>query len=302
MLKAKFQQWLSQRFQFDKTKKLKQRDVLIFIYQQGYLYLVLILITFIAGVNYANNLILGFCFLISAILCISFYLTFKQLHLLEIEVILPEVGQVSEQLTVRIHLKSEVKTSRHLYFNVDGELKPILLIDGSQVVDLSFIPKDRGLFKIPSIQVYSTYPLGLVRTWTYLYLIDGIWIAPQSQSFQNEFDTSSDSGLPDMDEFRELRNYQIGDSLQTISWKQAARGQGLYVKQFEEQTDLNVITIDYQKMPSPEHEERLRLMMGLIESCEQKKTPYSVLLKDQVLEKGCGEQHLINAKLILAQA
>jgi hypothetical protein len=43
------------------------------------------LITFIAGINYANNLILGFCFLISAILCISFYLTFKQLHGFKIE-------------------------------------------------------------------------------------------------------------------------------------------------------------------------------------------------------------------------
>src|SRR5690606_40156381 len=66
-------------------KQFSQRDILVFIYRQGYLYLILILITFIAGVNYANNLILGFCFLISAILCISFYLTFKQLHGLQID-------------------------------------------------------------------------------------------------------------------------------------------------------------------------------------------------------------------------
>ena len=63
-----WQKWLAKRFQFEKTKQLSQKDILIFIYQQGYLYGVLILITFIAGVNYANNLILGFCFLISAIL------------------------------------------------------------------------------------------------------------------------------------------------------------------------------------------------------------------------------------------
>ena len=77
-----WQKWLAARFQFEKVKQLSQKDVLIFIYQQGYLYLVLILITFIAGVNYANNLILGFCFLISAILCISFYLTYANLNFL----------------------------------------------------------------------------------------------------------------------------------------------------------------------------------------------------------------------------
>jgi len=63
-----WQNWLAKRFQFSQQKRLSQKDVLVFIYQQGYLYLVLIFITFIAGVNYANNLILGFCFLISAVL------------------------------------------------------------------------------------------------------------------------------------------------------------------------------------------------------------------------------------------
>ncbi|PKD85569.1 DUF58 domain-containing protein, partial [Acinetobacter radioresistens] len=53
------QGWLAKRFRIDGQRTLKQRDILVFMYQQGYLYLVLILITFIAGVNYANNLILG---------------------------------------------------------------------------------------------------------------------------------------------------------------------------------------------------------------------------------------------------
>ncbi len=87
MFKQAWQNWIKTRFKFDRHKTSKQKDILVFIYQQGYLYLVLILITFIAGVNYGNNLILGFCFLISAILCISFYLTFKQLHELEIEIV-----------------------------------------------------------------------------------------------------------------------------------------------------------------------------------------------------------------------
>ena len=84
--------WTKKRFSFTRQKTLMQKDVLVFIYQQGYLYLVLILITFIAGVNYANNLILAFCFLISAVLCMSFYLTFKQLHGLSVDLVLPEIG------------------------------------------------------------------------------------------------------------------------------------------------------------------------------------------------------------------
>lgn len=302
MLKSKFRQWLSQRFKFIGLKQLKQRDILIFIYQQGYLYLVLILITFIAGVNYANNLILGFCFLISAILCISFYLTFKQLHQIEIEMVVPELGRVEDALSINIYLKQPSIASRYLFFKLDDQLHPILFNQFEQKIELNFIPKARGRFDIPDIQMYSTYPLGLVRAWTYFYLQNEIWIAPQSQYFQNEFDVASDSGLPDMDEYRELRNYQLGDSLQSISWKQAARGQGLYVKQFEDQTDLNVIAIDYTKMPSAEHEEKLKLMMGLVDTCEQQQAPYSLILKDQLLNQGCGLQQYHDAKLMLAKA
>lgn len=57
-----FQKWFAKRFRIDHFKSLKQRDILVFIYQQGWLYLTLIVITFIAGINYANNLILGFVF------------------------------------------------------------------------------------------------------------------------------------------------------------------------------------------------------------------------------------------------
>ena len=49
MLKQAWQNWIKTRFKFDRHKTLKQKDILVFIYQQGYLYLVLILITFIAG-------------------------------------------------------------------------------------------------------------------------------------------------------------------------------------------------------------------------------------------------------------
>lgn len=121
-----WQKWLAKRFQFEKTKQLSQKDILIFIYQQGYLYGVLILITFIAGVNYANNLILGFCFLISAILCISFYLTFKQLHGLTVEVSVAEVGQVAKPIELQFHFQQNQKQSRYLWIKTDQHLEKFL--------------------------------------------------------------------------------------------------------------------------------------------------------------------------------
>lgn len=321
MLKQYFNQWASRRFQIEATKNLKQRDILIFIYQQGYLYLVLILITFIAGINYANNLILGFCFLISSILCLSFYLTFKQLHQLEVTIVMPEVGRVDEALKVQVHFRQSRVTPRFIYLqdaeinsssqiqnNAQSETKPLLhqdhaiaLVSPLQHIELEFIPLKRGQWRLPNFRLFSTYPFGLVRAWTYFYCQQQVWVAPKPQRAEFEYDAAQSLGQPDHDEFRELRAYKFGDSLQKVSWKQAARGQGLYVKEFEDQKDMQTLHIDYQQMPSTEHEQKLSLMMGLVYECEMKHIPYRLSLDQCVLEAGVGEKQYVAAQLILAQ-
>ena len=121
MLRQRFVKWLHLRFRYTGVRTLKQNEVLVFIYQQGFLYLVLILITFIAGINYANNLILGFCFLISAILCISFYLSFKQLHAVTLAVSVDEIGRVNEAFTVKINLQQVGANPKFLNFKYTDE-------------------------------------------------------------------------------------------------------------------------------------------------------------------------------------
>lgn len=302
MLRERFVRWLHLRFRYTGVRTLKQNEVLVFIYQQGYLYLVLILITFIAGINYANNLILGFCFLISAILCISFYLSFKQLHAVTLQVAVDEVGKVNEAFKVKIILQQERNNPKYLNFKTDDQLQTFLFEEKQQSFELTFIPTQRGKFEIPPIQIYSTYPLGLVRAWTYIYLTETYWIAPQAKAFTQNLQSYSNTGEPDLDEFKELRTFKLGDSLQSISWKQAARGQGLFVKQFEDLMDTHVMQIEYSKMPNADHEEKLSFMMELADQCEHTQTPYSIILPHAQTENGVGEQHYIHIKTLLAQA
>ena len=56
-LRQRVQHWIAKRFQVDGSKTLLQKDVLVFIYKQGFLYLILILITFIAGIDHVREAI-----------------------------------------------------------------------------------------------------------------------------------------------------------------------------------------------------------------------------------------------------
>ncbi|WP_180172465.1 DUF58 domain-containing protein [Acinetobacter sp. YH12023] len=297
-----WQQWVERRFKIDQHKQLTQKDVLIFIYQQGYLYLVLIFITFITGVNYANNLILGFCFLISAVLCISFYITFKQLHALQIQINVVDTPQVGELLLVDIYFKQDVEQARYLWIKTENQLHKLLFNTQQHGFQLNFITSQRGVFQIPPIQIYSVYPFGLVRAWTYLYVQQPAWVAPQASWHSVENKQQQQNFEPDLDEFRELRSFQTGDSLHAVSWKQAARGQGLYVKVFEQYEDLKKLEIHYHHMPAPSHEEKLSLMMGLVEQAEKNHDQYALYLPNAELASGTGALHFSEAKRLLAQA
>ena len=297
-----WQNWITKRFQFKAEKALTQNDVLVFIYQQGYLYLVLILLTFIAGVNYANNLILAFCFLISAVLCMSFYLTFKQLHGLSIDLVLPEIGQVDSALQLQMHFKQSHLQPRYIWIGYAEHVQQLRIQERHHVVDLPFFPSQRGQFHCPEIKIYSTYPFGLVRAWSYFFISKTVWIAPKAKFLAAENKQQQHSFEPDMDEFRELRNFKEGDSLQAVSWKQVAQGQGLFIKVFEQHQDQHSLEIHYAHMPSPSHEEKLSLMMGLIEQCEQLQHAYALYLPRAELAKGFGAEQYHQAKLLLAQA
>ncbi|MBU3846880.1 MAG: DUF58 domain-containing protein [Candidatus Acinetobacter avistercoris] len=297
-----WQDWLAQRFKFDREKTLSQKDVLIFIYKHGYLYLVLILITFVAGINYANNLILGFCFLISAVLCMSFYLTFKQLHALKIEIHADEVGQVGEQLQFNLYFEQAAIQPRYLYIQADQQIYKLYFTEYKKQFSIPIEAVQRGQLNYPVIRIYSIYPFGLIRAWSYFYHHKTAWIAPKSVFYTAENKQHQQSFKLEMDEFRELRNYQMGDSLHAVSWKQAARGQGLYIKVFEQFQEQQHIEIHYDHMPSQSHEEKLELMMGLVEQCEQQQCAYSVHLPQAELAQDRGNLQLSQVKRLLAQA
>ncbi|MCH7337100.1 DUF58 domain-containing protein [Acinetobacter sp. NIPH 2699] len=295
-------QWIAKRFQVDRSKTLLQKDILVFTHTHGFLYLALILITFIAGINYGNNLILGFCFLLSAILCISFYLTFKQLHALHIEVVSDEVGQVGQVLTLKLFLKQKSNVARYLQIQWHDQEQIFYLDQAQQSLELGFFPQQRGEYAFDTIKIYSTYPLGLVRAWTYLNLKQKVWIAPKAYDWQKEHKNQPSHTNDSLDEFRELRTFQQGDSYQNVAWKQVARGQGFFIKMFEAQANHQHLEIDYQQIPVQSHEEKLSFMMGLIEQCEQFGDDYALILPHARLESGQGSSQLIQAKRLLAQA
>jgi len=224
------------------------------------------------------------------------------LHVLKIDLIAAEVGQVDQPLILKLRLNQPSVMTRYLRIQWLQQEQLIYLDQQQHTLELAFFPKQRGLYEFGAMKIYSTYPLGLVRAWTYLYPKHKVWIAPKAYDWQKEHKNQPTNANDSLDEFKELRAFQQGDSYQNVAWKQVARGQGFFIKMFEAQANHQHLEIDYQKIPAQSHEEKLSFMMGLIEQCEQLGDDYALILPHARLESGQGQMQLLQAKLLLAQA
>lgn len=304
MLKKQWQNWLSRRFQFKDSKTLAQRDVLVFFNREGYLYLVLIIITFIAGINYGNNLVLALCFLLASILVLSFYLAFKQLYGLTLSLEVDELGQVGHQLIMKYHfIPASKQIHLHLRCQFLDQSKKITVLKSPLVVQFSELPSRRGLYSVPRLYFYSVYPFGIIKAWSLVYPQQKIWIAPQpievdlSRFGLRQHHDRQQQGTED---FSHLREFVQGDALNRVAWQQYAKGRGLLVKEFEE-FEHQQLNFNYVEMPMSLHEEKLSQLMYLIQQAHDQHSAFSLKLPTQELALGLGEQHFQQAKLMLAQ-
>lgn len=304
MIGQYFQKWLKRRFAIDESKQFAQRDVLVFFNPEGYLYLVLVFITFIAGINYGNNLVLALCFLLSALLVLSFYLAFKQLYGLQIHYEMKELGQVGEPLCLKFNMTPKKgQIHFHLRMELLHQAKKITVLNSPLVVDFFDTPAKRGRYQAPQLKIFSVYPFGIVRAWSYLYPKKDIWIAPKPLEFdltRYGYQQNQNNQQHGIEDFSHLREFQTGDQLNRVAWQQLAKGRGLLVKQFEEH-EKKQQNFDYALMPANSHEDKLSQLMYLVEQATQHQAGFALILPSQQLSFGQGEQHVYQAKLLLAQ-
>ena len=305
MIKKYWNTWLFKRFQVKgDTKQLTQRDVLVFFNPEGYLYLILVLITFIAGINYGNNLVLALCFLLSVLLILSFYLAFKQLYGLTVQYEVAELGQIQQPLTVKFNfIPQHQQIHLHLRTEYFNQAKKITVLNSPLVVEFQDVPQQRGLYVLPRLYYYSVYPFGIIKAWSFIYPQKKIWIAPKPLALnlnQFGFSQNQQDQRQGMEDFSHLREFQQGDQLNRVAWQQLAKGRGLLVKQFEEFEQQHQ-SFDYAQMPAHLHEEKLSQLMFLVEQAHAQQMAFAMVLPSQILPFAQGEQHVFLAKLMLAQ-
>ncbi len=298
-IRAALARWFAKRAPKSDSATLNLRNVYIFFGREGALFAVLLIITFIAGINYGNNLVLGLCFYLISVWLISFHVTFAHVSGLHIDLLDVTMAEAGSPVWVTLRVRSESRQPRRQLVVVfeppkgkketiskrtnQSQLKvraatKVLLprLQDEQMIRMPVMTDQRGQLELPRLKISSVYPLGIMRAWSYVYFARTAWVYPKPLAFdrQTQYVTTSLDELPTgqqysqytqgQDDFDRLDNYIEGESLARVSWSHVARGQGTFTKHFADPIGVEQV-LDYTDMPAAHHEQKLaQLAYGVI--------------------------------------
>lgn len=265
LLKTSALNWLFQwRGPEHGTIVLVQRRVFILPTRQGLLFAGVILLMLIGSVNY--DLSLGFilAFLLGAAGIQTMLLTFRNLAHLRISAgrVLPVFA--GELAQFQLHLLNNTRTDRH-GIGVTGDRVLADYVDvpagGSAMATVPVPALRRGWLRPGRMTLFSRFPLGLFRAWSYAEPDVQCLVYPAPAAPGLPLPTpqsgSGEGGLTGQgqDEFFGLRPYRPGDSPRHIAWKAVARDDHLLTKQFAGRADAE-LWLSWDALPANMDSER----------------------------------------------
>lgn len=225
--------------------KLNRRRIYVLPTRAGLSYGVVLLLMLITSINYSLSLGYGLTFLLASIALVCLLQTFRNLASIGLRPGKSDpvfAGEMAElQLVVRNRNKIE-RYALSIHAPAMGKaLQFDLAGDTEQNIVIALPTQQRGRQAAPRLSLWTTWPLGLWRAWSYWHPALSTTVYPRPESPAQPLPEltalpgeSSGSGSG-MENFAAIRPYVEGDSPRRLAWRAMARSANdhLLTKQFD---------------------------------------------------------------------
>ncbi|EIJ42258.1 hypothetical protein BegalDRAFT_1363 [Beggiatoa alba B18LD] len=215
----------------------------------GLMFALVLLIMLIGSINYSNSMGYLLTFLLFSMALISTFYTVHNLLKLSIEAGKVEPVFVGETVQFHLWIDNRQGIERYALFWQRTPLQagesagePILIdipANQRQSLTIPVVAQRRGRLFLDRVTVSTTFPLGLFRAWSYVYLDVStlVYPLPSGQRLLPLGGATNQKGEAGLvvghgEDFIGYRDYRIGDSPRHIDWKAVAREKGWFIKQY----------------------------------------------------------------------
>ena len=278
---------------------LSRRRLYILPTRAGVGFALLLLVMLVAGLNYGNSVALFLTFLLGGFVLVTMHQCHRNLLGLAVldAAALPTFAGQSGSLSLILENPASLARFRIEASIPDGSSAMTDLAPAAkQRVELAVPAPTRGVIRIERLQLTTTHPFGLFRTWTWVHTPVEMIVYPRphgTRPMPSEADRSPGArsrGSGGSDEWLGLRPFRDGDSPRQVAWKAYARGTALLVKEYSSAgSELRIFDID--RLTSLDTEARLEQLARWIVDAEARGERYGLVLPGVRIEPDHGPEH-----------
>lgn len=285
---------------------LNQRRVFTLPSKAGWMYVLLLLLLFVAATNYSLSLGFALTFVLTAVALVNAFLGFRNLAYLHLQAGPAPAVFTGEEAQYTLHLINRRTHQRYAIwvgFAAAGHPQhPLDIAPHSRSsLQLSYPTSRRGWQAIPRVRLQTFFPLGLLRAWsTWLPDVQAL-VYPQPEAGAPPLPggglaRSDVQGHAGEEDFAGVRAYQTGDALKHLAWKQIARiapelGGQLVTKQFAGGSGSDVL-LDFASLPRQlDTEAKLSRLTSWVLDADSRGLQYGFRLGDTEFSAAQGPAH-----------
>jgi uncharacterized protein (DUF58 family) len=268
----------------------------------GMAFTVLLLVMMIGSLNYSNNAALLLTCLLGAATSISMLVAFRTLNGLHIRGLRASHATAGQPIDVvfdfqasrlRQAVRLDIAGSNHA-FDVNGRTE----------VTVSMPTEHRGWLTVPRCRIWTTWPLGLFRAWSWLrpnYAVL-VWPRPELAGPGPALlaEDNRQQRLHRGEDLASLRDYRSGDSMRHVAWKASARHDTLLVKDYEQPEARQEWRLDWRHLHGLDNEARIARIARWVGEAHAQGRQCSLWLPSEAIDLGGGTAHYARCMSALA--
>jgi uncharacterized protein (DUF58 family) len=250
---------------------LTQRRVYVLPTRAGLAYGIALGVILLGAMNYNLSLGHALVFLLAGLGVVAILHTFRNIVLLSIYPGRCEpvfAGSLAQFDLVLENQRPDARTSLRLYADADAQIEVDVFPHARTVATLDVPAVKRGWLAIPRITIETTWPLGLIRAWSYAVpdLNCLIYPAPATNApplpWRGDSARGSTRDGRGADDFSGLRNHQVADPPRHVAWKAVARQQdGPLLTKLFSGAAAQQLWLDWEALPEAvDTEQRLSIL------------------------------------------
>lgn len=298
-LQQRFRRWVNRRIPPAREVTLDQKRIFIFPSRVGLFFGVCLLVMLLTAINFQNNLAYALTFLLATLFIIATLHTYANLSGLTIRALRAQAAFPGQQCEFTVGIERTRRRDHwalHLRWPSSSDALVNLTEEDSIEVSLHLPVGQRGWYSPGRLLLESSYPLGLLRCWTWvdLDLYSLVYpkplACPELPGLATDRPDGAAVAIAGSDDFYGFRSYQHGDSPRHIHWKGVAKGQDVQSKQYTAYADRSV-WLDWALFPGQGIEQRLSHLCYWVLEFDARHEEYGLRLPGVVVEPDVGAKH-----------